>query len=105
MLGGTTHTVKIKSLIAVGVVMVLASVACLGYFAGQTQVAIKWSWVPKEHNMLLGSMERIEVLLSQGDTSTVIRAVGAYNKTIRAMTNEFDFYRAADTLFRHTSQK
>ncbi len=93
---------KNKLLIGVGITLLLGSVAYIGYFAGQAQAAIKWSWVPKEHNLLLGSMERMEVLLSNGDTGAVLSAVDAYNKTIRAMTNEFDFYRAADALWEHT---
>ncbi len=96
---------KYKLPIAFGGILLVALAAYVGFFAGQVQAAIKWSWVPKEHNLLYGSMERIELLLSAGDTGTVIRAVSAYNKTIKSMTNEFDFFRAADALWENTKER
>lgn len=96
---------KTKLLIAATVALAMFAAAFLGYFAGHARAAVKWGWVPKEHNLLFGSMQRIEVLLSQGDTGKVVRAIAAYNQTVTGSTNEFDFFRAADALWEHTKQK
>ena len=96
---------KTKMLIALFCVVVLASVAYISYSAGQAQERIKWLWVPKEHDLLRGSVDRIEILLSHGDTGAVIRAVGAYNAAVQAATNDVDFCRAAGVLWEHTQKK
>ena len=96
---------KAKLLISVGVTVAFAVVAYLGYRTGQIKAAIQSSWVPKEHVVLAGSMERIERALAQGDTNIVIRAVTAYNQRARAVTNEYDYYLAAMALWDSCTNK
>ena len=96
---------KHKLAVTIGGMLLLTLVAYLGYFAGRVHAAIRWSWVPKEQTLVSVAMERIEVLLSKGDTGAVVRAVGAYNQVIRSKTNDFDYYRAADALWENMKEK
>ena len=89
---------KTKLLLGLGVALAFAIVGYFGYRAGRLHEAINSSWVPKEHVILAGSMERIEQSLAHGETDSVIRAVAAYNQRARSATNEYDYYLAAMAL-------
>jgi hypothetical protein len=82
-------------LLGAGAALAIAVAGCISYRVGRLNEAIDSSWVPKEHVMLAGSMQRIEQALSQGETGAVVRAVAAYNARARAATNEYDYYLAA----------
>ncbi len=73
----------------------MAIVGYIGYRVGRLHEAVNTSWVPKEHVILAGSMQRIQQSLSQGDTDTVVRALAAYNAHASAVTNEYGYYLAA----------
>ena len=79
--------------------------AYAGYLGGQLHEAIRWSWVPKEHVLLAGGLERMEHLADSGDTNAVKRALAAYNRTARAGTNEFGYYQAAMALHEESAAK
>jgi len=53
------------SILAAGAALAVAIAGCIGYRVGRLNEAINVLWVPKEHVMLAGSMQRIELSLSQ----------------------------------------
>ena len=90
-------------LFGIGAGLVVAVVGYAGYRAGRLSEATNTSWVPKEHVMLAGSMERIQQSLSKGDTGLVFRAVAAYNRGAKSVTNEIDYYLAVMALWEQTT--
>ncbi len=98
-------TVKTKILVGVWGVIFIVSVAYIAFSAGEARERIEWLGVGKEHDLMGGSMERMEVLLTKGDTGTVMRALSAYNLAIKGATNETDYVRAAGVLFEKTAGK
>jgi hypothetical protein len=86
-------------------VLAVSTAAYAGYLGGRLAVALEYSWVPKEHNLLAGSMREMEQLLVQGDTNTVMRAIAAYNEAVQLSTNEFGYYRASSELWKAVQDK
>ena len=85
--------------------LVFLCFAYVGYLGGQLREAIAWSWVPKEHSLLAGGMSYMEQSATSGDTNAVKRALAAYNRTVRASTNEFGYYQAAMALYEESAAK
>jgi glucan phosphoethanolaminetransferase (alkaline phosphatase superfamily) len=86
-------------------VVVFVCFSYVGYVGGQLREAIRWAWVPKEHSFLAGGLSRMEQLAASGDTNAVKRALAAYNRTVRASTNEFGYYQAALALYEESGAK
>lgn len=91
--------------IALGAAILLIFVAYIGHRVGRVQAAIEWSWVTKEHQLLAGSMERIQHSLAKGDTNTVYRAVSEYNVQARSATNDYGYLLAATALWNSSTNR